>query len=182
MPRTPIALAVLLALAGCELEAIAEADSVCLTEPARITLPPADVEGTVTLPFAFTIDIGPIVPDDLNENGVSAELIASSFTLGSLEGVSLAGIEAAELVVQKPSDPGSTVTFRFTRTADAASTAIVLTPTTPVDLIDYLDDTELLQIDRVTLSGRAPDAAWTPVLTTCAEAEITVDEVEAVGL
>lgn len=167
------------ALAGCDLEAAAEADRVCVTQadPAqRIPAAPPIVvpENPLFVPIAF--DLGGAIPSDLGENGITAEVIARSLTLS---GADLSGVATAKVLVAK--DGGAAVELAtYARPAGATGVTAIEFTTAPVDLAGYL------QGDRVSLqfnfSGSPPQQAWSPTIRTCASSKVKVDYVKAAGL
>jgi hypothetical protein len=185
--RTRIAILLPLALAGCDLTATAEADQVCVTQPTTQTIPgvptpPGGASASVTVPTNISIDIGVAVPTDLNENGVTSEVIAQSITLTTAQAVDLSGVETLALTLSAAGRPD--VAFRYARPAGATPpvTAITATPEVPVNFVDYLEGTDQVRISSISVEGQPPAAAWTPTLRTCASAKVEVDELEAAGL
>jgi hypothetical protein len=184
--RTTIAVLLAVALAGCDLNATAEADSVCVTQPTSATIPgvPGGASGTVTSPVAFTIDVGAAIPGDVNDKGITTEVIAQSITVSTTTGVDLSGIDTADLTVAKPGDPAGSIVFHYARPAGVTgpTTAIVATPSARVNLVEYLEGQDQLRISGITVSGQPPAASWTPTLRTCASTKIDVDYLDAAGL
>jgi hypothetical protein len=170
------------ALAGCGLDATAEADSVCVSEnvAAPITTPGVPVVGA-TLPIKAQLDLGAAIPDP-NKKGVTTVLGAQSMSLTSPEHVDLSGIDALSLTVSAPGKPD--VVFTYARSAGAAAPipAVVATPNVSANLVDYLQDGRTVTVGNLRVSGRLPAATWTPALRTCASTKVTVDYVKAAGL
>jgi hypothetical protein len=181
--RTRIAILLPLALAGCDLEATAEADQVCVAQPSTTTIqgvtPPL---GAITVPTNIRIDLGAAIPADLNEDGVTAEIIAQSITVTTAENVDFSGVETLSLTVSAAGQPD--VAFRYVRPAATTPpvTSFTATPDVAVNLVDYLEGTDSVRISSIAVSGAPPTTAWTPTLRTCASANIEVDYVEATGL
>lgn len=189
-----ILLGALAALAGCDLEAEAKADRVCVNQPLRSSaIPgvPIDV-GVVdntqpplnAIPVTFPIDIGSAVPD-LDEKGVEARLDAQSIALTTLEGADLSGVELVQFTVAGP--PGANlpdVVFTYTKPANAAQPVLeaAATPATPVDLVPYVRGQQTLDLKNILVRARPPAQSWTPALRTCVGTDIDVDYLEAAGL
>jgi hypothetical protein len=188
--RKLVAMLPALVIAGCDLEAEAEADRVCVTQdfpdqriPGASGLP-GGAGGAVTLPITFALDIGPAVPDDLGEEGVDADVNASSIALASQGGsADFSGVTLLTFDVVAPGQPD--VEFRYERPASAAPgplRSLEARPTVPIDLVDYLQGEDTIQVRGVTLAGRPPEQSWIPALVTCGTAKVTVDYLEAGGL
>lgn len=186
--QTPVALLLAVALAGCDLTATAESDSVCVSEPLTTSPLPATPAGApsvpaLSLPVTVGFDLGAAVPSDLGENGVTAELIGRSISIVTPEGADLSGIETAAITVVRPGNDADVVVFSYTRPAGATGvTEVRATPDRSVNLVDYLQDQRFLSVRDVTVGGRAPAVPWTPTVKTCARAKVEVDEAEAAGL
>jgi hypothetical protein len=190
--RKLIALAVPLAfaLAGCDLSAEAEADTVCVTQPFGSPLPAAPAGVTVTnlplaLPATLSVDIGDAVPD-LSSDGVTADLPAKSIALTSLEGANLSAVSAATFTLAGPPTTAlPDVTFAYARPSPAPSTVVETpaTPSAPADLADYLVGQNTIQVQSiaVTLNGQPPTTAWTPALRICFGSRVEVDYLKASG-
>jgi hypothetical protein len=180
--RTRIAILSALAFTGCDLTATAEADQICITEPTTQTFPgvdpPAGATVSLTVPTSILLDVSAAVPD-LNERGVTSELIAQSITLTTDEDVDLSGLESLGLTVTAEGRPPVAFTYEKPEGAVAPIVSIAATPGTRVNLVDYLEDTRRVRISSVSLTGRPPTAAWTPILRTCAFMKVKVDYLEA---
>jgi len=183
--RTTSALAVALAaaLAGCGLNATAEADSVCVTENA-VSAPittTAVVVSDLTVPLKASYDLGPTVPN-LQKEGVTADLHAQSLSLTSPEGIDLSGIDHFAVTLTAAGQPD--VVFTYAKPADATTpiTRLVATPATAVNLMDYLQGGRTITLGNPRVSGRLPSGTWTPAVRTCAGTKIDVDYLKAAGL
>jgi hypothetical protein len=180
--RKTIAILLLASLAGCDLEAEAEADRVCVTEPAAFTVPGQPVQGSFTFPTPnLRLRFDAALPD-LNEQGVEADLIATSISLVTAQNVDLSGIQRASVTIAA-SGANPAVTFVYDRPAGAAApiTRIEARPTARVDLVDYVDGTNSIAISQIQVEGTAPSSAWTPSFETCGSSKVTVDYVKASG-
>lgn len=180
--RKTIAILFAASLAGCDLEAEAEADRVCVTEVAAFTVPGQNAQGTFTIPTpGLRLRFDAALPD-LDDEGVEADLIATSISLITAQGVDLSGIERASVTVAA-SGASPAVTFVYEKPAGAAPpiTRIEARPTAPVDLVDYVDGTNAIAISQITVEGTAPASAWTPSIETCGSSKINVDYVKASG-
>jgi hypothetical protein len=182
-------LPLVLLASACSLEATAESDSVCVTQPlvsqAVPGVPPAAPEvPSFTIPgVQLTLDLGSAVPSQLDRNGVSTDLRAQSIAIRTAEGADLTGITSAAITVARPGDASDVVVFRYDRPPGATGvTELRATPDRSVNLVDYLEDRRILRLRDLTLGGRAPATPWTPAVRTCASAKITVDEWKAAGL
>jgi hypothetical protein len=186
--RKLLAILPALALAGCDLEAEAEADRVCVTQefpeqpiPGAGALPALP---TITLPFSFAIDLGAAVPEDLEEDGIDADVNATSIALTSRDGsADLSGVTLLTFAVVAPGRPD--VQFRYERAPSAAPgplRALEARPASPIDLVDYLQGQDTIQLSQITIAGRPPEQPWIPALVTCGDTKVTVDYVEAAGL
>lgn len=170
------------ALTGCDLEATAEADQICVTEPTRQTVPGVDPPGggtvSVTVPTDIVLDLGDAVPE-LDERGVTSELVAQSITLTTAEDVDLSGVDSLSLTVTAAGRPP--VDFSYERPAGAAPpiVSITATPETRVDLVAYFEGDRRVRISAITLTGRPPASAWTPTLRTCGFLKVKVDYLDA---
>lgn len=166
---------------GCDLEATAEADQICVTEPTRQTVPGVPPGGgtvSVTVPTDIVLDLGDAVPE-LDERGVTSELVAQSITLTTAEDVDLSGVESLSLTVTAAGRPP--VVFSYERPAGTAPpiVSITATPETRVDLVAYFEGDRRVRISAMTLTGRPPASAWTPTLRTCAFLKVKVDYLDA---
>lgn len=184
--RTTSAIAVALAaaLAGCDLNATAEADSVCVTENAvssPITTSSAVVVSDLTVPLKASYDLGPTVPN-LQKEGVTANLHAQSLSLTSPEDIDLSGIDHFAVTLTATGQPD--VVFTYAKAADATAPIhrLVATPATAVNLVDYLQGGRKITLGSPQVSGRLPDGTWTPAVRTCAGTKIDVDYLKAAGL
>jgi hypothetical protein len=187
--RKGIAILFVASLAGCDLEAEAESDRVCVTQSfgTNERVPGATgLSGTVTVPAAFQLDLGGALPD-LDDEGVSADVNAQSIAVTQVAtsrrpagepAADLSGITHAEATLTAPGRPN--VLFSYDNAAGSPASAVVLTPAQPVDLADYVQG-DRITLSNLTVSGRPPPSAWTPALETCASSRITVDYVKASG-
>ena len=185
--RTTIAILLAAALAGCDLTATAEADSICVTEAAASqqvpgTLGSAPVPAGFTLPVSLKVqyDLGAALPD-LDEKGISADLPAQSLAVTSPEGADFSGVDSLSLTVSAPGRPD--LVFTYTKPAGATGpiTSVVARPAVSADLVDYLQGTSIT-VGSPRFSGRLPSTSWTPTLRTCAGAKFEADYLEAAGL
>lgn len=173
--------ALALALAACDLEATAEAEQICVTEPTSETVPgvpPGGETVSVTVPTDIVLDLGDAVPE-LDRRGVESELVAQSITLTTEEGVDLSGVESLSLTITGAGRPP--VAFTYERPAGAAPPvlSITATPEGRVDLVDYFEGVRSVRVSSLSLVGRPPESAWTPTLRTCAFLKVKVDYLEA---
>jgi hypothetical protein len=181
--RIHVALLLAVPLAGCDLDASAEADTVCVTQVAAQRIPGFDTPSVALPPIPVNIglDLGGAIPADLNEDGVSSEIVAQSITLSATpdQPVDLAGIASATLTVSAAGRPP--VAFRYERPAGAPAPirAIAATPERPVNLVDYLEDGQIVRISQIQLSGAPPTTDWTPTVRTCGSTRIDVDYLDA---
>jgi hypothetical protein len=188
------AVAAMLVATSCGLDAEAKAGSVCVEQafpdrpvpgvPGGVGVPPAVSD--VLSGFTFDIEIGDVVPEDLEDNGVDAEVNARSIALTSVGRVAnFAGVTLLTFdVVPPPGSGRQPVPFRYERAAGATGPLreVEARPTAPIDLIDYLQDQDRIRITNLQLAGNAPSESWTPALRTCGDTKVEVDYVEAAGL
>ena len=193
MRKLIVALPVL-ALAACDLTAEAEADRICVTQefpdrpipasPPGVTVP-AEIGGLLSA-FTFDVDIGAAVPEDLEEDGIDADVNARSIALTSIaRNADFSGVTLLTFDVVPPAGSARpTVPFRYERAAGVATPlpAIEARPEAPIDLIDYLQGEDRIRITNLRIAGSAPAQAWAPALVTCGDTRVEVDYVEAAGL
>jgi hypothetical protein len=185
--RKTIAIALAAALAGCDLTATAEADSVCVTENATTGQIPGALGGTTVTDFALPAslkaqyDLGAALPN-LQKDGVTATLVAQSLSLTSPENADLSGVDRVSLTVSAPGKPDVVFTYAKPAGATGAKTILVATPDAPANLVDYLQNGRTITVGSPRFSGRLPSTSWTPALRTCAGTKIDVDYLKAAGL
>jgi hypothetical protein len=181
-----IAVALAAALAGCDLTASAEADSVCVTENAAsspITTSSAVAVSGLSVPLKASYDLGAALPD-LQKKGVTADLHAQSLSLTSPEGADLSGIDRFSVTLTAATAGQPDVVFTYARPAGATgpTTRLVATPSAAVNLVDYLRNGRTITLADPQVSGRLPSGTWTPAVRTCAGTKVEVDYVKAAGL
>jgi hypothetical protein len=175
------------ALAGCDLDATAEADSVCVTQVLASQRIPGELgdapvtQFSLPVPVQAQIDLGSALPD-LDEQGITAQVLAQSLGVTSPEGADFSGIEAVSLTALAPGMPD--LVFTYTRPAGTRSplTVAAATPESPANLVDYLEGGRFLRVGNPTFTGRLPRTDWTPALRTCATTKVDLDYLEAAGL
>jgi hypothetical protein len=170
-------------LAGCGmLEAEAETNRLCVEQTnagAAIDAGPGEpIQGAFTLP-QLQLDMGAAVPD-LDEEGVEVDIHPEAITLGSVAGTAdLSGVETLTLTIPPPDSRPDLppAVFRYERPTPAPASVFELraTPTTAVDLADYIQGNVLRIQAAGTLNGRAPQQSWTPTLETCGETRVKID-------
>jgi hypothetical protein len=185
--RTPVTLLLAALLAGCDLEATAEADAVCVTQrlssqriPGALGDAPV-VDFTLPVPVQAQLDLGSTIPD-LEEEGVSAEVLAQSIGVTSSEGVDFSGVEAVSITAFAPGKPDRVFTYARPAGTTGPLTAVAATPDAPLDLVEYVQGGRFLQVGDPTFTGRLPTTDWTPALRTCASTRVDVDYLQAAGL